>query len=790
MPAKIALTFIYKDDVNDILPMLESTLPITDFVIAVDTGSTDGTTSLLKRFYKTHNVKLVVLNHEWTFNFATARNVGFKYLQDIPDYKQKFDWIVWFDTDDELLNPEGVRAFIDKFTADGTAVNCLELNYLYMFDDNNNVIVEHFRERFLKTNVSWYWKGAVHEWLDHIDKQSILVLQEFAVKHRRQYLSRPASPDRNLTILLKELETTPTDPRNLIYIGHEYAAMADIDNAKKYYQKYLKCSVWPEERGQVLCKLGTYALNEANYADAHIYFSQALATIPEWPDPYLRMGEYCLKTNDLDNALYWANTALTKNTPQTQLIINPLDYSITPHILKAYTYSMRGDVEEAITEWTTCIHALPNLTQYVGERDKVYQERYRRSIVEAFVRLAAFLTEDEIMHAMQVMPFNVLQDQRVKELTVTAVKSSYAKKTKYTRTVAFFCGVLPYAWSPTTLDTEGLGGTETAVIYVAKWLAAHDWNVIVYGEPGASTGLHDGVLYLPASCFDPKDSLDVFVSVRFPQILPSIPGTTKRILWCHDVSLGPVLTPETDACTDAYMFVSKWQQEQYILAYCLDRLKCAIIHNGIDLSTMERAMLRNKELGVVKNPTKFIWPSSPDRGLDYLLSLWPIINKMVPDSTLDIYYGWDLFVKMHGHDYKNALEALATEVGGDSIKWHGRVGKLDLYKAYAESGVWMYPSRFEETFCISALEAMIFGVYPILNDKGALPSMFGDYAKIIKGHAPKIKTGERFVDAYGEYYDMSNETRHDKLRVAAEYALTYTWDVVSEKVEEVLNNGR
>ena len=51
-PAKICLTVICKNESKVIERMLNSVLPILDYYVIVDTGSTDGTQEIIENFFR------------------------------------------------------------------------------------------------------------------------------------------------------------------------------------------------------------------------------------------------------------------------------------------------------------------------------------------------------------------------------------------------------------------------------------------------------------------------------------------------------------------------------------------------------------------------------------------------------------------------------------------------------------------------------------------------------------------------------------------------------------------
>jgi len=125
---------------------------------------------------------------------------------------------------------------------------------------------------------------------------------------------------------------------------------------------------------------------------------------------------------------------------------------------------------------------------------------------------------------------------------------------------------------------------------------------------------------------------------------------------------------------------------------------------------------------VVRDPARMIYSSSPDRGLVYLLKMWPDIIKEVPEANLHIYYGFDVFDAIHKGSpgrmkWKQMVLGLMRQPG---ITYHGRIGHNDLHKEMAKSGIWAYPTDFDEISCITAMECQALGAVPVVTTQGAL----------------------------------------------------------------------
>lgn len=129
---------------------------------------------------------------------------------------------------------------------------------------------------------------------------------------------------------------------------------------------------------------------------------------------------------------------------------------------------------------------------------------------------------------------------------------------------------------------------------------------------------------------------------------------------------------------------------------------------------------------------KLWWQSSYDRGLLYLLKMWPEIKKKYQDATLDVCYGWDLYYKVYANNPERMrwMEKVSDLMKQDGITHHGKVGQEKLRELRKQCGVWAYTTDFEEINCIGALECQDDGVVPCVINKAALKETVGCGVKV------------------------------------------------------------
>lgn len=162
-----------------------------------------------------------------------------------------------------------------------------------------------------------------------------------------------------------------------------------------------------------------------------------------------------------------------------------------------------------------------------------------------------------------------------------------------------------------------------------------------------------------------------------------------------------------------------------------------------------------------------LYQSSYDRGLSFLLFLWPDIKRKYPDAVLHIAYGWDLFMAV-AHDnpermqWKDMIDGMIEQEG---IIHHGRVGKQELKKIREQCGVWAYPTIFTEINCIGALESQESGCVPVTMALAALKETVGSGVLVqgdIQDPAVRDKYLEELLEMMGDKKRWKKEIEKGK----------------------------
>lgn len=291
--------------------------------------------------------------------------------------------------------------------------------------------------------------------------------------------------------------------------------------------------------------------------------------------------------------------------------------------------------------------------------------------------------------------------------------------------VAIYCGASWMRWAPWDIATRGLGGSETAAVRVAEGLSALGYVVTVYGE--VSEGCYRDILFRHHTAFDPLQPRQAVISSRIPGLFDRPVAARVRMLWAHDTDFGDQLTQRRAERIDHVLTLSRWHEAHVAGRYPFladgpdGRSRLVRTRNGVHLASFTGGPPCNRDRRV-------LCTSSPDRGLDVLLDLWPRVRDRVPDATLAYCYApcYDAAADLSSEvgAFRDRVARLADQPGVVNL---GALSQPTLARAMRSSTVWCHPSwctiadqAFYETSCIGALEAQAAGCVVVASRWGAL----------------------------------------------------------------------
>lgn len=336
----VGLALIVKNEAGNLPNLLASVEGAFDQVVLLDTGSTDDTKQVFRKWVKTEKESNpdfdgTVHDFKWIDDFAAARNAADELLTT--------DWLCWADADDEILGAHNLRALAANAPDEVAAFVC---GYDYARDAQGNCACYLRRERLVRAGKGT-WVGRVHESQLVDGQQQDVPADTVLWKHLKD--DAGDSSDRNRRILEKWVEDEPHNPRVLSYLGTEYLVIGEHEKAVPHFEQYLDLRTgWDEERAQVCRKLSQCLNIMGDQQKAVDVALTALELMPTWPDSYLSLAEAYHQVGQYEKSVYWADRVLEAGQPNTLLIINPLDYTLQPLLVKSSALGGLSRWDEAI----------------------------------------------------------------------------------------------------------------------------------------------------------------------------------------------------------------------------------------------------------------------------------------------------------------------------------------------------------------------------------------------------------------------------------------------------------
>lgn len=746
-----------------------SVLPYVDAAYITINGKTDKVTPearelkkkletlALARKYPSVSIDYV----KWEKDFSKARNHNFSQVD------KKYDYILWLDADDILRGGNNLRE-VEKLASEKN-IGAMFFNYLYRVEIEGNketgqfiikhILIEHLRERLVKNDGRYKWISPIHETLipqrDSLQSDSGLC----DVVHLTTDDRGKEAIMRNVEILELQLESQGQrkDPRTLYYLAKSYFDLRDKehwDMAEKLIFMYLLGSKlntpsgWGEERAQAWEYLAEIYRERGEFNKGIKCILNALSEDPKFPNFYVDMALLNAHKQDWSKARHWIQLAQKVPLPKTTLVINPKDQRVrTLEVLFNSAVNL-NDLKGAWAAATELHSLIPTNDMAVKRKEAMDGLVKQNEAMTNVVGLARYLKDlgevDKLVNLVNAIPRGVEGDP-----IMISLRRDYTPPKKWAEDeIAIVCGKGFEEWSPRNLE-KGIGGSEEAVIYLSQELTKLGWKVTVFGDPSDAKGVYDGVTYVPYYFFNPGDVFNILVGWRNPGFFDTEWKSKKNYLWLHDIQNSQEYIKERVNKITKIFPLSKWHRDNMPN---VSEEKFMITGNGINLEHFEELDRKN----ITRDSHKCIYTSSYDRGLEHLLKIWPKVVEEVPDATLDIFYGWNLFDSFYSNNpermaWKDKMNKMMEYKG---ITHHGRVGQKEVLEATYKAGVWAYPTHFGEISCITAMKCQAAGAVPVVCDYAALKET-AQFGKKVKND-----TGE-------EIYDPEKQEEYTKVLIEA-----------------------
>lgn len=354
----ICLNMIVKNEEPVIERCLASVKPYIDYWVIVDTGSSDNTKEVIKKYMEDVPGEL----HECSWqNFEFNRN------QALDLARSKADYVMFIDADEQLVFEKDFK-WPEPFDKDA---------YLMTVRDNS---VEFLRMLLVATKKHWFWKGVMHETIMCKEPHNVDLMKnmyDLAIADGARSRD-PKKYEKDAQALERALVFEPDNSRYMFYLGQCYLNSQQYENALKAYQKRVTMGGWDQEIYWSLYSIGRIqqVMNKPD-EDILLSFMKAYEYRPTRAEPLSRIAEVLIRKGLPKVALMFVKQAKAIPMPVEAVFVEKNIYQYNLDLQMADCLSLIGNKKEAkkIFEEVSCRTTTPEnlkelLLKHIQEKFK------------------------------------------------------------------------------------------------------------------------------------------------------------------------------------------------------------------------------------------------------------------------------------------------------------------------------------------------------------------------------------------------------------------------------------
>ncbi len=268
----LSLCLIVKDEEVFLPRCLDSVKDYVDELIIVDTGSTDSTVEIAKRY------GAKVYHHPWENSFSKARNYSIKYAT--------CDWIMWLDADEEIDRNDAHKL---KEVIKDNDVNVICLPRFSRFSGGKSLAVANVANIF-RNNIGIHFEGIVHNTLNYSGSFKSVNIRAYHYGFNQDEEQMERKFIRTSNLLKEQIKNDPEDPKPHHYLVSSYLERKKYDESIKSAHKAIELYEKHDKTSPLLF-FTYYNVSSAYHfkkdlKNAEKYALKAIELNPEYLDPY------------------------------------------------------------------------------------------------------------------------------------------------------------------------------------------------------------------------------------------------------------------------------------------------------------------------------------------------------------------------------------------------------------------------------------------------------------------------------------------------------------------------
>ena len=639
----LELVMIVKNSGEVLRECLKNNKLYIDYWTIVDTGSNDNTCEIIKEELKDIPGQLYTCEF---IDFSQARNKSLELSS------KKCKYTIILDDSYSINNGDKLRIFLNKVDNDCIRIKIGKFNGICLSND-------YYSKRIIKSCSNLRYKYRVHEDIDtskfiDIEDDNIFIDDDDNISHVLRTTSRFK---RDIEMLLLDLKDDPTDAKTLYYLGTIYFFLEEDEKSLKYYYK-----------------LGNLEIVHPDYLFCSIYNSLCIEYKKNKNDEKFKKGLLSLSKNKLfehKSEIKYKLAVIYKNQNNFKKADTFIDNIINNIKPKSF-----GIIEDNLYEFF-----IPLLYIEI----KILLCEYNEAILILKRLLEYFPNDQQLLNIKYHLYSQDMSNIRLSD----------------NKTLVIHLGDIVKVWDPEKLNDKRISGSEIMAINLVKEFLKFNYRVIVFGSfENLKTntnyeGIYNNIEYIDYKYFSEfalRYVIDYLIISRQTANLCYYNNVKNVYLWVHDIL--PVMSG-TSKCFQTHkekfkklIAVTNWQKNKIIENLEIPEEFIYVSRNAIN-------PLRFKK-NIEKTPYRFIYSSSALRGLDNLINIFPKIKEKYLEATLYLFIREDEV----DPDTMKKIEYM------DYVFVNKRLSQEELSIEFLKSDIFLYPTNFKETYCITAVEAM------------------------------------------------------------------------------------
>ena len=798
----LCLNMIVKDEahiIENTLAKLLNKVKIDYWVIS-DTGSTDNTKEIIVDFFKQKDIPGELYDDMW-------QDFGYNRTKALMHAYNKSDYLLIFDADDEICGDFQ----LPDFKQDA---------YNLQFGDANGI--HYTRTQLINNKKKWKYVGVLHEYItccENSNEPHIIKGNYYTTSGRTSSRNKDKNKYLNDALILEKAYKEAVENKDEIYnrygfyCANSYYDAGDYNKALKWYKATLENKNWAQEK-YVSCQRIYNIYNSLGETENGVfYLVKAFSYDTERVEClHELLVYYC--SNDMNNTAYnyyrmvkpfYDNIFLTRNGENIMSNKLFLDVSKANFFLPYYMIIIAyyaDDMETGIQMYRILFTKKYKEfnTYYIGNllsNIQFYIEKVKDDT--EFMRLFQEYVDFLLEHNYPIET-HVVMEKYIKYGITFPIKQ--IDKNKFTQVechqskkILLYTGYLKDKWNYTYSLTNPVGGSETAAISLAKSLP-NIYEIYIGGD--VLEEKLDNITFVNSDnlhallCNTAFHTIIVSRYVNFFDLYKCV-YTHQIYIWAHDIHLisygtynniNDILTIHYDKINGC-VCQTEWHKNLYIQSYKALEDKIHVINNGIDTSmfTGNTNTNANTNANTTKVKNRFIYSSCPERGLERLLELWPEISEKLENAELYV-CTYNNFPRTDSHNYEKDMKIKKMIDRYSNVKYMGKLIKPDLYLLMSTCEYWFYPTNFNETSCITAMEMLMSEVICIYYLMGGLVNTMSEYG-IQVNESDEIET----IAELSASTPFAENRKKEIRQRGKEYAMSCDWKYRCKIWEDLLFNS-